>query len=76
MRQSASCFILGVSTLKIKGVAKDIFGVPVSPKRVSKTTAYLEELRYCQERELAEDVELLFPDGITEKAREPGWRGR
>ena len=66
-------FLLGVSTRKIKGVAKDIFGIPVSAQTVSRTTAYLEEeLKYYQERELADDVEFLFLDGITEKVREIG----
>lgn len=66
-------FILGVSTRRIKGVAKDIFGIPVSAQTVSKTTAFLEEeLRHYQERELTDDVEFLFLDGISEKVREIG----
>jgi transposase-like protein len=53
------------------GVAKDIFGIPVSAQTVSKTTAFLEEeLKHYQERELADDVEILFLDGICEKVRE------
>jgi len=63
-------FILGVSTRRIKGVAKDILGIPVSAQTVSKTTAFLEEeLRHYQERELTDDVEFLFLDGISEKVR-------
>lgn len=66
-------FLLGVSTRKIKGVVKDIFGIPVSAQTVSKTTAFLEEeLRYYRERELSDDVEFLFLDGITEKVKEIG----
>ncbi len=52
---------------------KDIFGIPVSAQTVSKTTAFLEEeLRYYQERELSDDVEFPFLDGIGEKVREIG----
>lgn len=66
-------FILGISTRKIKGVAKGFFGAPVSAQTVSKTTAYLEEeLRYYQERELADDVEFFFLGGISEKVRKTG----
>ena len=66
-------FVLGVSTRRIKGVAKDILGIPVSAQTVSKTTAFLEEeLRHYQERELTDDVEFLFLDGISEKVREIG----
>lgn len=66
-------FLLGVSTRKIKGVAKDIFGIPVSAQTVSKTTDFLEEeLKYYQERELSDDVEFLFLDGLSEKVREIG----
>ncbi|MBC7084597.1 MAG: transposase [Firmicutes bacterium] len=36
-------FLLGVSTRKIKGVVKDITGIPVSGKTVSRITACLEE---------------------------------
>ena len=66
-------FILGVSTRKLKGICKDIFGIPVSAQTASKTTAFLEEeLKYYQERELTDDVEFLFLDGISEKVREIG----
>ncbi len=54
-------FLLGVSTRKIKGVIKDIFGIPVSAQTVSKTTAFLEEeLQHYRERELSGDVDSCF----------------
>lgn len=73
MPSSAGSSFSGVSTRKIKGVAKDIFGIPVSAQTVSKTTAFLEEeLKYLKERGLSDDVEFLFLDGISEKVREIG----
>ncbi|MDY6796353.1 MAG: IS256 family transposase [Actinomycetota bacterium] len=66
-------FLLGVSTRKIEGMAKDVYGALVSVQTVSTTTAFLEEeLRHYQEREFTDDVEFLFLDGISEKVREIG----
>ena len=59
-------FLNGISTRKLRGIVKDLFGRSVSAQTVSKCTAYLEEeLKYYQERPLTDDVEFLFLDGIT-----------
>jgi len=64
-------FLNGISTRKLRGIVKDLFGRPVSAQTVSKCTAYLEdELKYYQQRPLTDDVEFLFLDGITERVRE------
>ncbi len=64
-------FLNGISTRKLRSIARDLFGRPVSAQTVSKCTAYLEEeLRHYQQRPLTDDVEFLFLDGITERVRE------
>jgi len=64
-------FLNGISTRKLRSIAKDLFGRPVSAQTVSKCTAYLEdELKQYQERPLTDDVEFLFLDGITERVRD------
>ncbi len=64
-------FLNGISTRKLRSIARDIFGRPVSAQTVSKCTAYLEdELKHYQERPLIDDVEFLFLDGITERVRD------
>jgi len=64
-------FLNGISTRKLRNIAKDLFGRPVSAQTVSKCTAYLEdELTHYQERPLTDDVEFLFLDGITERVRD------
>lgn len=64
-------FINGISTRKLRSIARDLFGRPVSAQTVSKCTVYLEdELKHYQERPLTDDVEFLFLDGITERVRD------
>ena len=64
-------FLNGISTRKLRSIAKDPFGRSVSAQTVSKCTAYLEdELKQYQERPLTDDVEFLFLDGITERVRD------
>jgi len=66
-------FLNGISTRKLRGIVKDLYGRPVSAQTVSNCTAYLEdELRHYKERSLTDDVEFLFLDGITERVRDIG----
>ena len=63
-------FIQGVSTRKLKRIAQDLFGVPVSATTVSKAASVLDEdLRRYQEQPIPDDIEFLFLDGITQKVR-------
>jgi putative transposase len=64
-------FLQGVSTRRLKSIAKELFGQEVSATTVSKTAAYLdEELKHYQTRSLTDDFPFLFLDGITQKVRE------
>lgn len=66
-------FLQGVSTRRLRGIAKEIFGQEVSATTVSKTARYLdEELERYQTRPVADDFPFLFLDGITQKVREIG----
>ena len=66
-------FLQGVSTRRLKGIAKELFGREVSSTTVSKAAAYLdEELKHYQTRPLSDDFPFLFLDGITQKVREIG----
>ena len=66
-------FLQGVSTRRLRSIARDLFGREISATTVSKTTAYLdEELRHYQTRPLTDDYSFLFLDGITQKVREIG----
>jgi transposase-like protein len=70
-------FLQGVSTRKLKRIAKDLFGVPVSATTVSKAAAVLDEdLKRYQTQSLEDDIEFLFLDGITQKVREIGVEGK
>lgn len=60
-------FLEGVSTRRLKGVARDLFGEQVSATTVSRTADYLdEELRRYQSRPLGNDFPFLFLDGISQ----------
>ena len=64
-------FLQGVSTRRLKSIAKELFGQEVSATTVSKTAAYLDgELKQYQTRSLTDDFPFLFLDGITQKVRE------
>ncbi|MFQ5853907.1 MAG: IS256 family transposase [Candidatus Binatia bacterium] len=66
-------FLRGISTRKLRGIARDLFGREVSATTVSKTASYLdEELKHYQTRLLNDDFPFLFLDGITQKVREIG----
>jgi len=66
-------FLQGVSTRRLKGIARELFGQEVSATTVSRAAAYLdEELRHYQTRPLADEVPFLFLDGITQKVRKIG----
>jgi putative transposase len=66
-------FLQGVSTRKLKSIARELFGQEVSATTVSKTASYLdEELKHYQTRPLTDDFPFLFLDGITQKVREIG----
>jgi transposase-like protein len=70
-------FLQGISTRKLKRIAKDLFGVPVSATTVSKAAAVLDEdLKRYQTQSVEDDVEFLFLDGITQKVREIGVEGK
>jgi len=66
-------FLQGVSTRRLKSIAKELFGREVSATTVSKTASYLDaELKNYQIRPLSDDFPFLFLDGITQKVREIG----
>ncbi len=66
-------FLQGVSTRRLKGIVRELFGQEVSAATVSKTAGYLdEEMSYYQARPLTDVFPFLFFDGITQKVREIG----
>jgi len=66
-------FLRGVSTRRLKSIAKELFGREVSATTVSKTASYLDaELKNYQTRPLSDDFPFLFLDGITQKVKEIG----
>ena len=68
-----SLFIQGVSTRRLRSIARELFGQEVSPTTVSKTAGYLdEELKHYQTKPLTDVFPFLFLDGITQKVREIG----
>lgn len=70
-------FLQGISTRKLKKIARDLFGAPVSAGTVSKAATVLDaDLQAYQTKPLADDVVFLFLDGITQKVRELGVTGK
>ena len=70
-------FLQGISTRKLKEIAQDLFGAPVSATTVSKVTTVLDaDLQAYQTKPLADDVVFLFLDGISQKVRELGVEGK
>jgi transposase-like protein len=66
-------FLNGVSTRKLKGIAKELFGKSVSPQTVSNAFACLdEEVARFKDKPISDTVEFLFLDGISQKVREIG----
>lgn len=70
-------FLQGISTRKLKAIARDLFGASVSATTVSNTTAVLDaDLHAYQSKPLTDDVVFLFLDGISQKVRELGIEGK
>jgi len=66
-------FLNGVSTRKLKGIAKELYGQEVSAQTVSSTLTSLDkELERFKDRSIDDTVEFLFLDGISQKVREIG----
>jgi transposase-like protein len=66
-------FLNGVSTRKLKGIAKELYGQEVSPQTVSSTLASLDkEVERFKDKPIDDTVEFLFLDGISQKVREIG----
>ena len=66
-------FLNGVSTRKLKGIAKELYGKEVSAQTVSNTFSHLDkELEHFKNKPLDDTVEFLFLDGISQKVRELG----
>jgi putative transposase len=66
-------FLNGVSTRKLRNIARELFGKEVSAQTVSNTLACLDqELEGYRTKPLADTVEFLFLDGISQKVREIG----
>ena len=72
-RAIGQLFLAGVSTRRLKGIAKELFGRSISAQTVSKATESLDkELEQYRSAELDDDYEFLFLDGIHDKVREIG----
>ena len=66
-------FLNGVSTRKLKGIVKEIYGKEVSAQTVSNTFSQLDkELERFKDKPIDDTVEFLFLDGISQKVREIG----
>jgi len=66
-------FLNGVSTRKLKGLARELFGQEVSAQTVSNTLACMDqEWDGYRSKPLGDTVEFLFLDGISQKVREIG----
>jgi putative transposase len=66
-------FLNGVSTRKLKGIAKEIYGKEVSAQTVSNTFSHLDkELERFKDKSIDDTVEFLFLDGISQRVREIG----
>ena len=66
-------FLAGVSTRRLRALAKELFGHEISATTVSRTTAYLDdELKQYQTKPLTDEFPFLFLDGIHQKVREIG----
>ena len=66
-------FLNGVSTRKLKGIARELYGKEVSAQTVSNAVASLdEEVARFKDKPIADTVQFLFLDGISQKVREVG----
>jgi putative transposase len=72
-RAMGQLFLAGVSTRRLKGIAKELFGRSISAQTVSKASETLdEELERYRTAALDDDYAFLFLDGIHDKVREIG----
>lgn len=70
-------FLQGVSTRRLKGIAQELFGTPISAGTVSHVTSVLDaDLEAYQTQSLSDDIVFLFLDGISQKVREIGVVGK
>jgi len=70
-------FLNGVSTRKLRNIARELFGKEVSAQTVSNTLACLDqELEGYRTKPLGDTVEFLFLDGISQKVREIGMENK
>jgi putative transposase len=66
-------FLNGVSTRKLRGIAEQLYGKSVSAQTVSNSFAQLDkELESFKDKPIADTVEFLFLDGMSNKVREIG----
>jgi putative transposase len=66
-------FLNGVSTRKLRHIARELFGKEVSAQTVSNSLACLDhELEGYRTKPIGDTVEFLFLDGISQKVREIG----
>jgi transposase-like protein len=66
-------FLNRVSTRKLKGIAEELWGKGASPRSVSNACKALDkEVERFRDKPLADTVEFLFLDGISQKVREIG----
>jgi len=72
-RAIGTLFLAGISTRRLKQIAKDLYGRPLSAQTVSNSTQALNaELEQYRTEPLDDDYEFLFLDGIHDKVREIG----
>ena len=66
-------FVNGISTRKLKGIAKQLYGQQISAQTVSNTLGTLDkELERYKDKPITDTIEFLFLDGISQKVREIG----
>lgn len=66
-------FVNGISTRKLKGIAKQLYGQQISAQTVSNTVGTLDkELERYKDKPITDTIEFLFLDGISQKVREIG----
>ena len=76
-RAIGQMFVLGISTRKLRSLCGDLWGAPVSSATVSRVTQALDyDVDAFLSRELEDDIEYLYLDGITAKLRQLGIEGK
>jgi len=76
-RAIGQMFVLGISTRKLRSLCGDLWGAPVSSATVSRVTQALDyDVDAFLRRELEDDIEYLYLDGITAKLRQLGIEGK